>query len=236
MENPETRIPDTAMAEEVLVGLNKVFPIIKRLFGIKKIGIFGAFARRDGTQVNSIELLVEFSPGFETYRYYLGLKWYLEEQFSTRISLVTTRVLSESTTITPSDLERGDNDEDSLRTLITEFELLQSRCRGISVEAFSRDTMLRHAAERSLEIAGLAVRQVGPDRRAIASEVPWKEIEEMGKVIADARFGADPHLVWHFIVTEVPIIQKQVRSMVTAPSKRRRRDPVIKSPDDRDAK
>ena len=82
------RAPDDSMAEEVLIGLNTIFPIIKGMYGVKKIGMFGAFARRDAIPVDTVELMVEFSPGSETYRHYLGLKWHLEEYFSTKINLI----------------------------------------------------------------------------------------------------------------------------------------------------
>jgi uncharacterized protein len=214
MEKRDTRIPDTTMAEEVLIGLNNVFPIIKRMFGVKKIGIFGAFARRDPISVDSIELLVEFSPGFETYRYYIGLKSHLEAQFNTRINLITTRLLSESPDFIPSGIEGGNDSRDTVQQIIAEFELLQARCKDISVEAFTRDSMLRHAAERSMEIAGLAAHRTSSGKRAQDEKIPWKEIDEIGASIAGARFGADPHLLWHFIVTEVPGILKQLRPLL----------------------
>ena len=87
MVTPVMRAPDVSMAEDALVGLNTIFPIIKRMYGVKKIGMFGAFARRDAIPVDAVEPAVEFSPGFETYRHYLGLKWHLEEYFSTKINL-----------------------------------------------------------------------------------------------------------------------------------------------------
>jgi uncharacterized protein len=217
MEQRDMRVPDTAMAEEVLIGLNTIFPIIKRLFGVKKIGMFGALARRDAIKVDRIEILVEFSPGFETYRYYIGLKNYLEEHFKTRINLVTTRTLSGSLDTITGDPDESDARRENARQILTEFEFLHTRCKGISVEAFSRDTMLRRAAERSMEVAGLAARCLGRDHGSPDETSPWKELEEIGASIACSGFGADPQLLWHYIVTEVPGIMKQIRSFIRSP-------------------
>ena len=56
MQGMAPRSPDVAMAEEVLVGLNTIFPVLKRLYGVKKVGIFGCFARRDPGTIDAIEL------------------------------------------------------------------------------------------------------------------------------------------------------------------------------------
>ncbi len=87
--------------------------------------MFGAFARRDAIPVDAVESMVEFSPGFETYRHYLGLKWHLEEYFSTKINLITTRVLAESPAAASFDPEMGEVDQEALMQVLG--DLISSR-------------------------------------------------------------------------------------------------------------
>ena len=224
MVTPGIRAPDVSMAEEVLVGLNTIFPIIKRMYGVKKIGMFGAFARRDAIPVDAVELMVEFSPGFETYRHYLGLKWHLEEYFSTKINLITTRVLAESPAAASFDPEMGEVDQEALMQVLGELDFLQVRCKGMAFESFARELLLRRACERSLQIMSLAVRRISVPQKEMFPGAPWKEVEGISHSIAEARFGADPFLLWHFIVTEVPGFTQVVRSAIQVAARRHRHD------------
>ena len=105
-----------------------------------------------------------------------------------------------------------------------EFDFLQNRCRGMSFESFARESLLRRACERSLQIMSLAVRRITPAEKDIYPGAPWKEVEGISQSIAEARFGADPFLLWHFIVTEVPGFTKVVRSAIQAVSRQHRHD------------
>lgn len=225
MATPGMRAPDVSMAEEVLIGLNTIFPIIKRMYGVKRIGMFGAFARRDAVPVDSVELMVEFSPGFETYRHYLGLKWHLEEYFSTKINLITTRVLSESPAAASFDPEMGEVDQEALMLVLSELDFLQARCKGMSFESFARESLLRRACERSMQVMSLAVRRIPPSQKELYPGAPWKEIEGISQSISEARFGADPFLLWHFIVTEVPGFTQVVRQAIQSASGRHQHNP-----------
>ncbi len=223
------RAPDVSMAEEVLIGLNTIFPIIKGMYGVKKIGMFGAFARRDAIPVDTVELMVEFSPGSETYRHYLGLKWHLEEYFSTKINLITTRVLAESPAAASFDPEMGEVDQEALMQVLGELEFLQVRCKGMAYESFARESLLRRACERSLQIISLAITRISAPRKEMYPGAPWKEVEGISQSIAEARFGADPFLLWHFIVTEVPGFIQVVRSAIQAGARHHHQDTEMSS-------
>ena len=62
---------------------------ITRRFGVKRIGIFGSFARGEEGPESDIDIYVEFSPGKKTFDNYMGLKNYLESLFERRVDLVT---------------------------------------------------------------------------------------------------------------------------------------------------
>lgn len=57
-------------------------------FGVKKIGLFGSYARNKQKPDSDIDILVEFEKGKKTFDNYMDLKFYLEELFDTDVDLV----------------------------------------------------------------------------------------------------------------------------------------------------
>ncbi|KXS43389.1 nucleotidyltransferase family protein [Methanolobus zinderi] len=57
-------------------------------FGVKRIGLFGSFARGEGRIDSDIDVLVEFREGQKTFDNYMELKFYLEDLFKRDVDLV----------------------------------------------------------------------------------------------------------------------------------------------------
>ena len=84
-----------------MVGNKKqVFDLIRqnrvkfKKFGIKRLGVFGSFAR-DQISINSdVDLLVEFSPGEKNYRNLYGIADLAEKLFRREVEVVTHESLS----------------------------------------------------------------------------------------------------------------------------------------------
>lgn len=64
-----------------------------RRFGVRKIGIFGSFARRSQTQKSDIDILVEFQRGQKSFDNYMELKELLQALLNRKIDLVTKEAL-----------------------------------------------------------------------------------------------------------------------------------------------
>ena len=62
---------------------------IKKRFGVRKIGIFGSFARGEEREGSDIDVLVEFQDNYETFDNFMDLKYFLEDLFGRKIDLVT---------------------------------------------------------------------------------------------------------------------------------------------------
>ncbi len=69
--------------------LKKQENIIKTKYHVKKIGIFGSFARSEAKEGSDIDVLVEFASGCKTFDNFMDLKFYLEDLFSRKVDLVT---------------------------------------------------------------------------------------------------------------------------------------------------
>ncbi len=62
--------------------------VIKERFGVRKIGLFGSFARGEASDKSDVDILVEFTEGEKTFDNFMELKFYLEELFERDVDLV----------------------------------------------------------------------------------------------------------------------------------------------------
>ena len=63
-------------------------------FGVEQIGLFGSYLTNKATPESDIDLLVEITPSYKTFRNFLALNYYLEDLFGRKVELVTKQSLS----------------------------------------------------------------------------------------------------------------------------------------------
>ena len=74
--------------QDIFQAIEKLKPAIMHL-GVKRIGLFGSFAREEHTETSDIDLVVEFIPGMKKYRNFLDLADLLEETLQKKVDLLT---------------------------------------------------------------------------------------------------------------------------------------------------
>lgn len=65
-----------------------------RAFGVKRIGLFGSFARDCADEESDVDLLVEFHPKSKTFDNFMGLAFLLEEHLGRKVEVLTPESLS----------------------------------------------------------------------------------------------------------------------------------------------
>ena len=63
-------------------------------FGVRRLGLFGSFAREKQKKTSDIDLLVEFRKGKKNFRNFMHLAFYLEGLLHRKVELVTPESLS----------------------------------------------------------------------------------------------------------------------------------------------
>lgn len=63
--------------------------MIHTRYGVKRIGIFGSFARSEQTRSSDVDVLVEFADGQATFDNFMPLVYFLEDLFSRKVDLLT---------------------------------------------------------------------------------------------------------------------------------------------------
>ena len=61
--------------------------------GVKRIGIFGSYARRQEKKYSDVDVLVDFYPGKKTFNNYVELKELLTKIFGHPVDLVTRQAI-----------------------------------------------------------------------------------------------------------------------------------------------
>ncbi len=71
----------------ILTKLEENTATIKK-FGVKRIGLFGSYIRKEQKPTSDIDILVEFEKGKVTFDNYMDLKFFLEDLFECKVDLV----------------------------------------------------------------------------------------------------------------------------------------------------
>lgn len=79
--------------EEIKCFIDKNKLRLRERYGVKKTGIFGSIVRGEETQLSDIDILIEFEEGKETFKNYMGLKFFLEDTLKKKVDLVIIETL-----------------------------------------------------------------------------------------------------------------------------------------------
>lgn len=66
---------------------------IRERYHVRRIGVFGSFARGDEKEGSDIDVLVDLEEEYETFDNYMDLKFFLEDLFGRKVDLVTVDAL-----------------------------------------------------------------------------------------------------------------------------------------------
>lgn len=65
-----------------------------KLFGVRRLGIFGSFVRNQQEPGSDVDILVEFEPELKTFDNFIHLVFFLENVFERCVDIVTPDALS----------------------------------------------------------------------------------------------------------------------------------------------
>jgi hypothetical protein len=204
----------STMREEVLLALNTKFPVMRRMFSVKKIGLFGSVARGEDRPESDVDIEVEFEQGLDTYENYIGLSFYLDELLGRRVDLVTTRVLAMY--LRPelgAEYAVLSRDLVYLSQMLEEISFLHQRARGMTEREFSRDEIARRAVVRSLEIIGESASRVSPAFMEQHPEIAWKELEGLKSRLVHPYFSMDWPMIWNVMGSYLPATEQKLRRL-----------------------
>jgi uncharacterized protein with HEPN domain len=85
---------------------------------------------------------------------------------------------------------------------------------GRSRADLDENAMLALALTRLLEILGEAAKHVSPATRALAPELPWRQVTGTCDRIAHGYFEINLDLVWRIVTAELPALQPDLERLL----------------------
>jgi uncharacterized protein len=82
-------VPQRKPKSPVFQRLGNAVPAVRSRFGVKRIGIFGSFARSEQKRTSDVDVLVEFAEGQATFDNFMPLVYFLEDLFGRKVDLLT---------------------------------------------------------------------------------------------------------------------------------------------------
>jgi uncharacterized protein with HEPN domain len=83
-------------------------------------------------------------------------------------------------------------------------------------ESFMKNSMMRFACIKQLEIIGEASNHISDETKLKFSEIEWLQIVGMRNVFVHEYFGVDVNLVWEIIKSELPELKERIIEILSA--------------------
>lgn len=81
---------------------------------------------------------------------------------------------------------------------------------GVSYDAFVQNWGMQRAVERGLEIISEATRRIPDDYKALAPEIPWRQIAAIGNLLRHEYQRADSSAIWNIVTEHLPPLAEAV--------------------------
>ncbi len=79
-------------SEDILKKISDSMKNIRK-YGVKRVGLFGSYAKGSQKVESDIDILVEFEKGKKTFDNYMGLKLFLEDLLNGKVDLVISEAI-----------------------------------------------------------------------------------------------------------------------------------------------
>jgi uncharacterized protein with HEPN domain/predicted nucleotidyltransferase len=195
-----------SIGEEVLLKLNGKFPVAKKLYGITKLGIFGALARGEEEEDGRIDVLVEFGSSGENLKNFCELSTFIEESIGRKAWLVTTRVLAEhppeAKEATPFDAEG--KDLACMEKIREEVSTLLEYQEKVNFRKFSLEEPAARKVSLSLDMIGRCAVQVSPGEKIRNPRIPWNLLICLHNRLIHPYYGPDLKIAWNAVTDLLP--------------------------------
>ena len=92
--------------------------------------------------------------------------------------------------------------------------------RGVPYDTFAQNWAMQRAVERGLEIISEATRHIPDDCKALAPEIPWRQIAAIGNLLRHEYQRADSSATWNIVTEHLPGLAQAVDRLVEIASTR----------------
>jgi uncharacterized protein with HEPN domain len=94
------------------------------------------------------------------------------------------------------------------------INLIERYVQGLDEAAFMTAPETQDAVARRLEIIGEASKAIDPEFKAQCPEVAWRETADLRNFLIHEYFGVSPKELWNILEKDLPLLKKQIRSLL----------------------
>ena len=91
---------------------------------------------------------------------------------------------------------------------------IESYVKGVSIDEFVSNSMLRFASIKQLEIIGEAANHITDETREKFSNVEWEKIVGFRNILVHEYFGIKLKIAWDIIINDIPELKSKVEKVL----------------------
>jgi uncharacterized protein with HEPN domain len=101
-----------------------------------------------------------------------------------------------------------------VQDILNAIQKIETYIEGMTANQFKKNELVVDAVVRNLEIIGEASKNIALSTRRLYPDIPWDQMNGMRNVLIHEYFGVDVSTVWHTVKKHLPLLKKQLESML----------------------
>ncbi len=107
-------------------------------------------------------------------------------------------------------------DRQRLLHILEAIKEIESYTGDADLNEFSRNSMMRFASIKQIEIIGEAANYISQEVKDQFSDIQWKQITGMRHILVHEYFGISIQLVWQIILKDMPELKTKVEQVLSS--------------------
>lgn len=91
---------------------------------------------------------------------------------------------------------------------------IESYTQDVEIEEFLRNSMMRFACIKQIEIIGEAGNHITKTTQLRFSEIEWRKIVSLRNIVIHEYFGIDFDVIWSVILCDIPDLKVKIENIL----------------------
>ena len=101
-----------------------------------------------------------------------------------------------------------------IQDILKSIQKIEAYIEDMTASQFKKNELVIDAIVRNLEIIGEASKNIPLTTRRLYPNVPWNQMNGMRNILIHEYFGVDVPTVWHTARNHLPLLKKQLESIL----------------------
>ena len=105
-------------------------------------------------------------------------------------------------------------DKARLSHILEAIQELEIYLKDADYNSFLKNSMMRFACIKQLEIIGEASNHISSEIKTQLSNIYWSQIIGMRNIFVHEYFGVDSKIVWEILQKDIPELKEKIKSLI----------------------